>query len=123
MTKMPKPLAHTKDTVTLSRSDWEAIVDRLDDATDRAALRASISRSGKDSALPAALYRRILKGAHPVRIWREYRDIGLNALARNAGVSAPYLSEIEKGAKPGSATALKKLAAALDIDVDELIRA
>jgi hypothetical protein len=121
MNKMPKPLARTKDTVTLSRADWEAIVDRLDDAADRAALRLSATRKSNDDALPASLYRRVLQGESSVRIWREHRGLGLNALARNAGVSAPYLSEIENGAKPGSAAAFKKLAGALDIDVDELI--
>jgi len=121
MNKMPTPIARTKDTVTLSRKDWERIVERLDDATDRSALRASLARAGKDDALPAALYRRILKGEHPLRIWREHRGLGLNALAREAGVSAPYLSEIENGAKPGSMAAMKKLATALEIDLDELI--
>ena len=118
MNKMPKPIARTKDTVTLSRADWEAIVDRLDDAADRSALRASTARGDSD-ALPAALYRRILKGEHPLRIWREHRGFGLNALARAAGVSAPYLSEIENGSKPGSVSAIKKLAGVLDIDLDE----
>jgi ribosome-binding protein aMBF1 (putative translation factor) len=121
MNRMPKPLARTRDTVTLSRADWEAIAERLDDAEDRAALRDSLSGGRKDDALPAELYRRIRKGEHPLRIWREHRGLGLNALARVAKVSAPYLSEIENGMKPGSALVLKKLAAALEIDVDELV--
>ena len=95
----------------------------LEDTDDRAAVRASLARkaAGKDDALPVALYRRIRAGEHPVRIWREHRGLGLNALARAAGISAPYLSAIENGAKPGSATALKKLANALAIDMDELV--
>jgi hypothetical protein len=91
--------------------------------SDRAAIRASLVRkaAGKDDALPVALYRRIRAGEHPVRVWREHRGFGLNALARAAGMSAPYLSEIENGAKPGSVTALKKLATALAIEMDELV--
>jgi hypothetical protein len=119
MNKMPKPISRTKETVTLSRADWELIAERLDDAADRAAVRASMAGQGGD-ALPATLYRRILKGEHPVRIWREHRGLGLNALARKASISAPYLSEIENRSKPGSATALKKVATALDVDMDEL---
>ena len=121
MNKVPKPIARTKDTVTLSRADWETIVDHLDDASDRSALRMSMARGDEDEALPAALYRRILKGEHPLRVWREHRGLGLNALARAAGVSAPYLSEIENGSKPGSVNAIKKLAEALDIDLDEVV--
>ncbi len=121
MNRMPKPIAATKDTVTLSRADWEMIVGRLDDASDRAALRRSLSGADDSEALPVALYRRIRKGENAVRVWREHRGLGLNALARSAGVSAPYLSEIENGAKPGSAAVLKKLARALEIDLDELV--
>jgi len=121
MNRMPKPLATTKETVTLARADWDSILDRLDDAADRAALRRSVARADKDDALPVALYRRIRKGESALRVWREHRGLGLNALARVAGVSAPYLSEIEKGVKPGSAVVLKKLARALEVDMDELV--
>jgi DNA-binding Xre family transcriptional regulator len=122
MNKMPKPIATTKETVTLARADWDIILGRLDDAADRAALRGSIAReAAKDGALPVPLYRRIRKGESAARIWREHRGLGLNALARKAGISAPYLSEIENGAKPGSAAVLKKLAHALEIDMDELV--
>ena len=123
MTGVPKPIAMTDKTVTVSRAAWKKIVERLEVADDRAAVRASLARkaAGKDDALPVALYRRIRAGEHPVRIWREHRGFGLNALARRAGVSAPYLCEIENGAKPGSAAALKKLATALAIDMDELV--
>jgi len=123
MNKLPMPIAVTEKTVTISRADWKKIVVRLEDADDRAAVRGSLARKAekKDDALPVALYRKIRAGEHPIRIWREHRGLGLNALARAAGVSAPYLSEIENGAKPGSATALKKIAGALAIDMDELV--
>ncbi|MDE2134669.1 MAG: helix-turn-helix transcriptional regulator [Alphaproteobacteria bacterium] len=123
MNKMPKPVATTKETVTLARADWEMILGRLDDTADRTALRRSLARAvvDKDDALPAALYRRVRRGENALRIWREYRGLGLNALARAAGVSAPYLSEIENGTKPGSAVVLKKLAHTLEIDMDELV--
>lgn len=73
----------------------------------------------KGDALPVALYRRIRRGESALRVWREHRGLGLNALARTACVLAPYLSEIEKGTKPGSAVVLKKLARTLEIDMDE----
>jgi DNA-binding Xre family transcriptional regulator len=124
MNTVPKPVSVTKDTVTLSRADWEVLVERFDNATDRTALLRSKMRSkeGRDDALPVAFYRRIRGGEHPLRVWREYRDIGLNTLARKAGMSSSYLSEIETGSKPGSAVTLKKLAEALSIDMDELVR-
>ena len=122
---MLKPLSETRDTVTLSRRSWNRILDRMDDLADRAALREfhAAGKAGRADALPMALYRRIRAGEHPVRVWREHRGLGLNALARASGVNASYLSEIENGAKPGSAAAFKKLAAALAVDMDQLVAA
>jgi helix-turn-helix protein len=123
MTQIPKPLAITKKTVTLSRKTYETLLDALEDAEDRAAVRSSIAREkqGVDDALPAKLYRRIMAGEHPVRVWREHRGFGLNALAKQAELSAPYLSEIEKRIKPGSISAMRCLANALHVSLDDLV--
>lgn len=88
-----------------------------------AAAKASLAhaKNGADDALPAKLYRRILAGEHPLRIWREHRGIGLNAPAKAAKLPAPYLSEIETRRKPGSVSAMRSLAKALEVGVDELI--
>jgi len=124
MNKVLKPLSETKETVTLSRKAWNEVLDRMDDLADRAALREFLAakKTGSVDVLPMASYRRIRGGEHPVRVWREHRGLGLNALARASGVNASYLSEIENGAKPGSVAALKKLAAALRLEMDELVR-
>ena len=42
-------------------------------------------------------------------------------LAVAAGLAASYLSSIENGKKPGSVKAMKRIAAALNISVDDLI--
>ena len=124
MTQIPKPVAMTKDTVTLTRKAFDSLVEALEDAEDRAAVRASLARgkAGLDDALPAAFFRRVLGGEHPVRIWREHRGLGLNALARAAKFSPSYLSEIEKGCKPGSIAAFNSLAKALRVDMGKLVR-
>jgi len=125
MTDLPKPMSITKDKVVLSRSAWNDLLEKLEDAEDRAAVRVSRERakSGVDDGLPAALYRRMRAGEHPVRVWRTHRKLGLNALAEKASVARSYLSEIESGKKPGSATALQRIAQALDVDMDEVMPA
>jgi DNA-binding Xre family transcriptional regulator len=119
----PKPIAVTKDTVLLSRKDWNAVVDALEDAEDRAAVRASITRraSGKDDGLPVELYKRLRAGEHPIRVWRAHRKMSLGALAGRADIARAYLSEIETGKKPGSVLALQKIARALGLDLDDLV--
>jgi DNA-binding Xre family transcriptional regulator len=119
---LPKPIAVTKNTVLLSRKDWEAVIEALEDAEDRAAVRASVARraAGRDDGLTAELYRRLRAGEHPIRVWRAQRKLSLSALADRAAVARAYLSEIETGKKPGSVSALQKIARALGVDLDEL---
>ncbi|MGD0190939.1 MAG: helix-turn-helix transcriptional regulator [Rhizomicrobium sp.] len=97
------------------------IGEALEEAEDRAAVRASKAREkrGEDDALPVAFYRRIRAGEHPVRVWRDYRGLGLNELALRAGIARGYLSEIETGKKAGSMAALRRAADALNIALDE----
>ena len=123
MSELPKPIAITKDTVVLTRAGWNAIIEALEDATARAAVRASVRRTeaGEDDGLPAALYRRLRAGEHPIRVWRAHRKLTLNALAERASVARAYLSEIETGKKPGSVVALQRIARVLCVGIDDLV--
>jgi DNA-binding Xre family transcriptional regulator len=114
------------DTVTLSRADYEALLRRVEDAEDGAALddlERRIARGGAAALadyLPAEMVARLLAGEHPVRVWRAHRCLTRQALAAKAGIAPSYVSEIETGRKPGSFDAIAKLAAALDISLDDL---
>jgi DNA-binding XRE family transcriptional regulator len=111
----------TTDTVTLSRSEYEALIERLEDLEDAAQLREFEAREDKADGLPAALVRRMLAGEHPVRIWREHRGLSMQDLAGKAEVAQSYISEIETGKKPGSLAAMNAIATALGVTVDDLI--
>jgi DNA-binding XRE family transcriptional regulator len=52
---------------------------------------------------------------HPVKILREHRGMTQAQLAKEAGLSRPYLTEIETGKKDGSIRAMKALAEALQV--------
>jgi ribosome-binding protein aMBF1 (putative translation factor) len=117
----------TTDTVTLTRAEYEALIERIEDAEDLAAVAAAEAREaalGKEKAradyLPIELVRRLSAGEHPVRVWRAHRGLSREVLAAAAGIAPSYLSEIETRRKPGSFGALAKLAAALHISLDDL---
>lgn len=57
----------------------------------------------------------------PVKILRLYRGMTQETLAAAAGLSRPYLTEIEKGRKPGSIKALRAIAEALSVDLRHLL--
>jgi ribosome-binding protein aMBF1 (putative translation factor) len=125
---LPKPIKESKDTITLSRSDWDALIESLEDADDLAAVnarRAHEAAVGKDAArrdyLTGDEIGRLLDWESPVRIWREKRGLSQRALASQAGVSASYLAEIETGRKPGSACALRALADILHVSMEYLV--
>ena len=61
------------------------------------------------------------KQDHPVKILREYRGFTQQELANDAGLSRPYLTEIETGKKAGSVKALRAISEALDVDASFLI--
>jgi hypothetical protein len=118
------------DTVTVSRAEYEALIERiedLEDAMEVAKFRAEEEARGVDvvraDCLSGALVDRLLAGEHPVRIWREQRGLTGAALAAKAGIPASYVSEIEGRRKPGSITAYRRLATALDVTLDDLVPA
>jgi DNA-binding Xre family transcriptional regulator len=120
-------MSDTTETVTLTRAEYEALIARLEDAEDLAVVAAAEAREaalGKESAradyLPIELVRRLSAGEHPVRVWRAHRGLTREALAAAAGIAPSYLSEIETRRKPGSFSALAKLAAALRVSLDDL---
>ncbi len=76
---------------------------------------------GRDEVVPLEVLRQLLAGRHPLAVWRRHRALTQQALADAAGVSTSYIPQIESGAKPGSVHALRKIAEALRVDIDDLI--
>lgn len=57
----------------------------------------------------------------PLRILRKFRGMTQDELAQAAGISRPYLTEIEQGRKTGSVNAIRALADALVVNVRHLM--
>lgn len=120
-------IAESKDSVTISRDDWESLQQELDTLQDCAAVaerRAYERRVGRDNArrdyLTGDEAGRLLVGENPLKLWRKKRGLSQRALASAAGVASGYLAEIESGRKPGSDGAIRKLAAVLRVPSDEI---
>jgi mRNA interferase RelE/StbE len=90
-----KLLAETDETVTISRSDLDALIDAAENAEDLASVRAwkaYVAAVGPDVAIASsytgAEAKRLLDGESPVRIWREKRGMTQRALAEAAAIPA-----------------------------------
>lgn len=116
-------LSQTQDSVTLRRSDYEALLTELEDAEDReAAFEYELAKvkGGVPDLLTMAEAERLRAGEHPVRIWREKRGLTQQTLAAAARISKSFLSEIEGGTNTPSVETLRKLAHELKVDLDTL---
>lgn len=125
---LPQPLTIDKDTVTVSRAAWEALVEQLEDAADLATVAANDARRaaiGEDAfrreCVTADELLQMLDGTSPITIHRRRANMTQRALAQAADLSESYLNEMEKGKKPGSAKALRKLAAVLNVPIEALM--
>jgi len=88
--------------------------DKLPEQAGRAR-RPGASGQAEDAGFADAL-------GHAVKVERTARGIGRKDLAARAGLSYPYLSEIENGSKRASSKALIAIARALDLAPSDLLR-
>lgn len=105
--------------VVIPLEQYEALLDAADIAA--AEKTAARLRSGEEELVPASVVAELVTGGNPVRVWRRHRGLTARALASRAGISPAFLSEIETGRKEGSVSALKRLAEALSVDLDDLV--
>ncbi|RKT46786.1 helix-turn-helix domain-containing protein [Thiocapsa rosea] len=96
--------------------EWETLLERLETLQDIADAKAAAS----EETFPAAFVDRLLAGEAPLKVWREYRGLTLQALAEASGTTRQMLSMAENGKANPSADLLARLARALDCDMDDL---
>jgi len=92
----------------------------LEDIRDFERINAAIER-GEEELIPADVVNALIDGENPVKIWRKFRGLTQGQLADAAGISKPYLSQIETGKRKGSTDILSALAKALKVTLEEVI--
>jgi len=105
----------------VTREEFDRVIDRLQDLEDAEFMRGVEADAGGRDYLPASAVKRMIAGESPITVWREQRGLSVTALAGKAGIGRSYLSEIEGGKKPGSVVALRSLADALGVSIDDLV--
>ena len=64
----------------------------------------------------------IMDGERPILAFRSHQGVTLQQLSARTGLAVSYLSEIERGLKPGSASAFARIARALGTTIDVVFR-
>lgn len=102
--------------------DYERLLELAEDRADiLAAERAEERRLAGEEYVPAEMVNRILDGENPVRVWRQYRGMTLEQLAKAVGFSVSYLSDLERGNRRGNPTMWRGLAKALHVSIDDIL--
>lgn len=103
------------DTVTLTRAEYEDLIDARDAAV---ALRAVAT--GTMNTLGEAELDAFLAAPTPLAFWRRHRGLTQAALAARVEVSQPYLAQIEAGRRVGDVRLHARLAKALRLRMEDL---
>lgn len=103
------------DHVSLPRAEYQDLIDARDHAIamrNVATGAAVLSESELDAFLAAT---------SPLAFWRNRAGLTQAALAEKAGITQPFLAQIESGARDGTVTVLHRIAKALSIRIEDLI--
>jgi DNA-binding XRE family transcriptional regulator len=115
MTKSPKG----DDIVILSRREYDRLVVAAnEDAADAAIAKKAIARD--EETLNEAEMDELLAARTPLAFWRKKRGLTQAKLAKTTGIAQGFLSEIEAGHKTGAVDALRRIASALGVSLDDI---
>lgn len=116
------------DIIVLTRDEYENLANAKmtdEDIQDAAAVLNFRERmaAGEEELLPLEMVERLALGEdHPIRVWRQYRGMKVKDLAATIGVTPNFLSMVERGKKDGSLKLYLKIARALKVTLDDLVR-
>ena len=74
-----------------------------------------------EELIPSEVTYAILEGGNPIRVWREYRGLTQQQAADKAGISKPYLSQLESGQRKGTTEVLMTIAKVLNVSLEDLV--
>ena len=107
----------------LPYEDYIRLMENLEMAQDIQeydSAKAALER-GEDELIPSEVVYAILDGANAIKTWREYRMLSQPELAEKAGISVPYLSQLETNKRKGTLTVLSAIAKALQVSLEHVV--
>jgi DNA-binding XRE family transcriptional regulator len=75
---------------------------------------------GKEELIPSEVVYAILDGENAIKVWREYRGLSQQETAEKAGISVPYLSQLETHKRKGSLAVLSAIAKTLKVSLEDI---
>ena len=121
--RIEKVIRKGKEFALVPVEHFQKLMDDAEMLADVRAYDAAKSRldRGDDEVIAFEMVERRLAGESPVRVWRDHRALTQAELAKVSKVSRTMIAAIEAGHKTGGIATLKRLAAALRVDLENLV--
>jgi ribosome-binding protein aMBF1 (putative translation factor) len=109
--------SHGKKAVILALKDYQKIQNQLEELED---IKSYIQhKEHPEDTLPFELVQDLLDSNNSkVKLFRQYKGLTISELAKAAGITESYLSQIENFRRKGTVDIYKKLANVLDIEME-----
>ena len=102
----------------LPYDEYKALLSLADDKSDIVDVIAF--RKKQEESFPEDVLDALLSGRNPIKVYRSHRKMTQSALAKAIGKSLPYVAKLESGERKGSMDVLSAIAAALNVDLEQL---
>lgn len=103
----------------LPYEEYEALIDIFDELSDVHDYKIAMSTDTED--IPSYVVDRLLNGENSLKVWREYRKLTQQEVAKEVGISVPFLSQIETNKRSPSLRIYQKIANMLSVSLDLLV--
>lgn len=92
----------------------------LDDIQDFDRFQSALAQ-GEEQLFPVEIVDKLLEGQTPIKVFREFRGMTQDELAKKIDISIPYLSQLETNKRCGSIKVLTDIAKELGITLDMIL--
>jgi len=108
--------------VILTAEEYEKLLNRLEDAYDRALIDTAWEESQGAPLMPMEILQRELAGElSPLAAWRKSAGMTQRQLAEKSGVLPRTISEFENGRIDPRLSTLQALAKAIGVDIQDIV--
>jgi len=105
-------------------NEYNLLIEKAEELDDVTAFDKAIHEleDDQDELIPADIAKRLVSGKDSsLKVWREFRGMTQEELAKQAGISQAQVALIEGRKREGKVSVLKGLANALHVDLDDLV--
>ena len=102
----------------LPYAEYERLLAIAEDKMDAADVL--VYREAREESFPESLVDALVNGDHPIKVYRNYRQLTQQELADRIGKSKPYIAKLEAGERTGTIDVLARIAEVLEVDLDQL---